>query len=128
MASAGLGVRALAQRSRVDKGTISAWRSGGQTKVRVETAGKVAAALGTSVEHLLDMPPARLRGSPAPPPEQVRLLRRMVALAPAIEAAEEPTTDLSQALAVSEARLASLEDLLLQLKKLADEARAAGGL
>lgn len=124
MENSSIGVRALAQRSGVDKGTVSAWHSGAQTRVRVETARKVAAALGTTVEYLLDMPPT---GGPelgkALRSDQVRLLRRIAALAPAIEALEEPTADLSQALAASETRLARLEDVLQQLKILAEDAR-----
>lgn len=128
MANSGIGVRALAQRSGVDKGTVSGWHSGTQTRVRVETARKVAAALGTTVEYLLDMPPAD--GSElgkALRSDQVRLLGRIAALAPAIEALEEPTTDLSQALAAGETRLARLEDVLQQLKILAEDARGASG-
>jgi transcriptional regulator with XRE-family HTH domain len=128
MASAGVGVRALAKRSRVDKGTISAWHSGSQRRVRVATARKVAAALGAPVEYLLDLPPTgeEEEAGAALSSEQVRVLRRIAALAPAIEALEEPTTDLSQALAASGARLARLEDVLLQLKSLADDVRSAG--
>lgn len=128
MAQAGVGVRALAKRSGVDKGTISAWHSGAQTRVRVGTARKVAAALGTSVEHLLDLPPAGdAEGGAAVPAGQARLLRRIAALTPVIEALEEPTNDLAETLASSAARLARLDDALAQLESLADDARSAGG-
>ena len=128
MESVGIGVRALAKRSGVNKGTISAWHSGAQTSVRVATAVKVAAALGTSVEDLLDLPPADEEEPPdALAHNRVSLLRRVAALAPAVEALEDPTTELARALAANGEKLARLEDVLQQLRDLVDDARSVSG-
>jgi transcriptional regulator with XRE-family HTH domain len=56
MRSTGVSGRALAEQSGVDKGTITEWLQGGERAVRVETVRKVAATLGTTAEHLLDLP------------------------------------------------------------------------
>lgn len=77
MRAAGLGVRELAARSGVDKGTISSWRRGTQSRVRVEKVMAVARELGTTAEELLGLPPTK-GASPAPvsqAAEEAELLR-----------------------------------------------------
>lgn len=85
------GVRELASASGVDKGTISAWYSGRQTRVRVETVRKVAAQLGTTAEHLLDLPPApksESSAAAAETEEKSAVLRRVADLQPMLETLE----------------------------------------
>lgn len=77
MRIAGLGVRELAARSGVDKGTISSWRRGAQSRVRVEKVMAVARELGTSAEELLGLPPTEgaSSASPSQGAEEAELLR-----------------------------------------------------
>jgi len=56
MKSAGFTVRKLAKKSGVDKGTITEWRRGGDRAVSVDAVRKVASAMATSAEELLDLP------------------------------------------------------------------------
>lgn len=93
-----LGVRELAKLSGVDKETISRWLKGPEGSVNVDAVGKVAAALGTTVEHLLDLPV----DTQAPPEDEPR------PWLPAIDRAEGLLKELAAAL--DEARSAGFPD------------------
>jgi transcriptional regulator with XRE-family HTH domain len=51
-------VRALAKRARVDHATIVRLESGATFRVMLDTAGKLAQALGVSLDYLYDGPDA----------------------------------------------------------------------
>jgi transcriptional regulator with XRE-family HTH domain len=51
-----ISVRRLADEARVNKDTITEWRKGRVKSVRLDLAERVAAALNTSTENLLDLP------------------------------------------------------------------------
>lgn len=128
MRAARLGVRELAAASGVNKGTISAWHTGRQTRVRVETVRKVAAPLGTTVEHLLDMPPLGGQADPidtTDAEQQAAVLRRIAALHPMLETLDFPTADLARALAANRDKLERLDRVLPELKRLVDDAHGA---
>jgi len=55
-ARSGFGVRELAKLSGVDKETVSRWLNGPERPVNVDAVRKMAAVLGTTAEHLLDLP------------------------------------------------------------------------
>jgi transcriptional regulator with XRE-family HTH domain len=93
-AMAGVSIRKLADRSGVNKDTINEWRTGAERPVHVEAVRKVAAALGTTAEHLLDLP-VDLEAGPADE-------SRPAAWFPAIDRAEELLAQL--AVALDEAR------------------------
>ncbi len=95
MSAAGLTVRQLEERSRVNKDTIGAWRSGAQERVRVDKAERIAVVLGIGVEELLDLPPPVPGGKPESPSpaERLALLRRVAALRPAIEELRQVADD-----------------------------------
>jgi transcriptional regulator with XRE-family HTH domain len=108
MAETDFGVRSLAEASGVDKGTISLWKRGLQTRVQLEAAAKVATVLETTVEDLLELPPPP--GPPGPPVQ------------PPLPS---PSGDDHGALL---RRVAELEnDVVPRLHRLAAEAREAGG-
>ena len=128
MRMAHLGVRELATASRVDKGTISAWKTGRQTRVQVDKVRRVATPLGTTAEHLLDMPPEVSRGATGKAgARQSALLHRFAALQPMLETLDGlAASGLSRALSENGAKLERLDELLPELKRLADEAREVG--
>jgi len=51
-----ISVRQLAEEADINKDTLNSWRKGRVKSVRLELAERVAAALGTTTEHLLDLP------------------------------------------------------------------------
>lgn len=86
-------LRALATASGVDKMTIQRWRQGHQGGVEVAAVRKVAEALGTSAEDLLDLPGESDRPNKGPEPsEELDRLRELAAdLDPRTLAAFEQT-------------------------------------
>jgi transcriptional regulator with XRE-family HTH domain len=56
MDTRGISVRQLADDADVNKDTIRCWRKGKVKSVRLDLAERVATALDTSAEHLLDLP------------------------------------------------------------------------
>ena len=90
----GVGTRDLAKATKVDKATISAWRSGTQTRVKVPTVRKVAARLDTTAEYLLDMPLMKQPSHAQPTPEQLDLVRRVTSLGPKLAGMEEVLPEL----------------------------------
>lgn len=120
-------LRELADRSGVDKSTISLWtqeaKDGKPKAVRVESVRAVARVLGVETNYLLDIPD--------PPEEKERdytlLLQRMAALAARAEQLEDPAADLSETLLESVKRFGNLSVLLEELRDLTAEARRATG-
>jgi transcriptional regulator with XRE-family HTH domain len=86
-------LRGLATVSGVDKMTIQRWRQGHRGGVEVAAVRKVAEALGTSAEDLLDLPGKSDRPDKAPePPDELDRLRELAAdLDPRTLAAFEQT-------------------------------------
>lgn len=127
MKAKGIGVRQLAEETKVDKTTISAWQRGNQRRVRVGTVHKVAAKLDTTVEHLLDLPPT-LSDAGSVVSEQVALLKRVAALGPAVAAlTQHQPVDLPMVLERHRRRLAEIDQVLTELDGLAKAASETGG-
>ncbi len=79
MADADIRIRPLAELSGVDKNTIVAWRRpGGGKAVNVAAVERVAAVLGTTAEHLLDLPSSqKAEGARSAPAEWREILDRV---------------------------------------------------
>jgi len=101
-----LSVRRLAAASGVDKMTIHRWRKGHQGGVEVAVVRKVAQALGTSAEELLDLPLSSKQPAPSPkPPAELTRLRELA-------------SDLDpHTLAVFEETLPALRETVEELRK-----------
>lgn len=87
MEKAGVGTLTLAQKSGVNKETISLWRGGTQKRYVIKKVAQVAGPLSTTVEELLGIagevdadPPSGREEAP-----QRELVRRIAALGPVIE-------------------------------------------
>lgn len=121
MKMAGLGVRELAERSGVDKGTISGWsrKKDPSTTVRVESVRSIARALAVSAEMLLDMPEPGESAADTP----TDLVRRIAALQSGIEELESPTVELAAALEVNLRKLSRLAVVLPELLQVVEDAR-----
>lgn len=76
MDAKGIGVRELATRTGINKGTISAWQRGDQQRVQVDRVRRAATVLGTTAEHLLDLPPPTQPAGDSS--DQIELVQRIV--------------------------------------------------
>jgi hypothetical protein len=129
MDAARFGVRALADASGIDKGTISLWRTwdrkdanaGKSISIQVDKVRKVAKELNTTAEYLLDLSPGGSDAAPAGAAQRA-LLKRIAAMKSAIAQVDEPTQALAAALAGSQQKMTRLSDLLPELLAIAEEA------
>jgi transcriptional regulator with XRE-family HTH domain len=66
-----ISIRRLAEVADVNKATIVDWRKGRVKSVRLDLAERVAAALDTSAENLLDLPANPRTGTPRSTTEEI---------------------------------------------------------
>jgi transcriptional regulator with XRE-family HTH domain len=66
-----ISIRRLAEAADVNKATIVDWRKGRVKSVRLDLAERVAAALDTSTEKLLDLPASPRTGTPRNPAGEI---------------------------------------------------------
>jgi len=91
----GRGTLELSDETGINKGTISLWRKGDQASYSYAKVARVAAALGTTAEDLLDLPSTMPAAEGGPAVEvggdasQRELLLRIANLGPIIEGLAE---------------------------------------
>jgi transcriptional regulator with XRE-family HTH domain len=119
----GISARQAAIDSGLNKGTVVAWRRGDQRRVQVDKVRQLAGVLGTTAEHLLDLPPTASGQAGTAGPEQIELVRRIAALRPILAQLDSPSEDLLRALTLNTKRLERIEAFLPELREVVEDAR-----